>query len=313
MKSSAARKFLSAVCAAAALVAQPALGDLFRTPELTAHHIRDGVYWISSDEGVNSGFIVGDDGVVIFDAFRTPSVAEAARELIARVTSKPVDTAIISHGDPDHVGGLPGHPDLTEIIMHENARSVISASIADMENGGWFGVLYEGLADHMPTTTIGESETLVLNGIPVELIYTGPAHTSADLLLYLPEQKIVFAGDLLVNEGDFPVIHIEGSSLGWINAVKTMLALDADIFVPGHGGMETREQIEADLRTVEHRRARIKIMVDNNWSWAEVDRALPEEAGDPRFETFTETVYKELTRGYPIAQPPWANVKPQHK
>ena len=81
---------------------------------------------------------------------------------------------------------------------------------------------------------------MVLNGVRMVLMYVAPAHTSGDLFVYLPDQKIVFAGDIhLTNSGRFPVIKIGGSSLGWIASMKAMLALDADTYVPGHGPIET--------------------------------------------------------------------------
>ena len=140
-------------------------------------------------------------------------------------------------------------------------------------------------------------------------MHVAPAHTSGDLIVYLPAQKIVFGGDIiLTNTGRFPVIHFGGSSLGWIESMKAILALDADSYVSGHGPMFTKAQRQAQLRDVEQRRADVKALVDQKKSMAEVEQALPEPGANAMFLTFTQTVYKELTGGYPPASPPWTNL-----
>ena len=140
-------------------------------------------------------------------------------------------------------------------------------------------------------------------------MHIAPAHTSGDLMVYLPKDKIVFGGDvILTNAGRYPVVHYGGSSLGWIESMKAILALDADTYVPGHGPIFTKAQLRAQLRAVEQRRAEVKALVEQKKTMAEVDQALPEGGADPRFLSFTQTVYKELTEGYPPASPPWTNL-----
>ncbi len=90
--------------------------------------------------------------------------------------------------------------------------------------------------------------------------------------------------------------------------MKAMLALDADTYVRGHGPIETKAMLRARLRDVEQCREQIKAMVDQNKSLAEVEQALPETASSPLFPTFTQITYEELTKGYPPARPPWANI-----
>ena len=289
-----------------------ASGQFFPRPDLEEHELAPDVYWVSGGRS-NCGFVVGDDGTIVFDSLTTPLAAGALRETIGGVTKKPVTALFTSHGDPDHVGGIPGYPNLSTTVMHENTLSVITASIADAANGGPFGDLYLGLRDFRPTKTIAGSERMQVHGVTIDIFYYGPAHTSADLVFYLPESKIVFAGDLLAYEGRFPVIHVEGSTQGWIDAITRMLELDAEYFVPGHGELQPRSFIEAHLQTARQRRADVKAMVDSGASLDKVLAALPEEPGDPRFETFTEIAFRELKEGYPRAQPPWANMRPEFR
>jgi hypothetical protein len=86
------------------------------------------------------------------------------------------------------------------------------------------------------------------------------------------------------------------------------LALDANIYVPGHGSIESKAMLKARLKDVEQRREQIKAMVNENKSLAEVEQALPEPGASPMFMNFTQTTYAELTKGYPTASPPWSNM-----
>lgn len=296
----------------AALLSGSALGQGAppSPPKLTAHEIRKNIYEIEGGTA-NAGFVIGDAGVIVIDPQRTPAEGAAQIALIRSITAKPIRTVIVTHGDPDHVGGLPAYPADTNVIMHENTRAQILASAADAANGGpLFGPMYRNLAAiRLPIRTVGFSEASRMAGVPVELKYFAPAHSSGDLMVYLPNQKVLFAGDVVLTKfGPFPIIHLGGSSQGWIESMKALLRLDADVVIPGHGPIETRERLEGRLRDVERRRAQIKEMIEAGNSLAEIDAALPPEVGNPTFPSFNSTTYDELTKGYPPASPPWDSV-----
>lgn len=290
----------------AAAMAQERPGPL----TLSAHQVKPGVYWV--DGGVsNTGFVVGDKGVVAIDAQKTDDAAIAFLAEIAKVTPKKVDTVIVTHSDPDHVGGLPAYPAGTQIIAQENTRAAILASAADPAAPPIYAQLYGKLAaSYLPSHLVGQSESVTIDGIRMQLIYVAPAHSSGDLVIYLPAQKVVFAGDVVTtNTGKYPVIHIGGSSLGWIATMKAILALDADTIISGHGEIWSRAKLTEWLHLVEERRDAIRAMVMQNKSVEEVQAALPDVALAPMFPTFTQTTYRELVKGYPAeAKGPWVNL-----
>ena len=117
-------------------------------------------------------------------------------------------------------------------------------------------------------------------GVTLELHHWAPAHTSGDLVVYLPDQKILFAGDIIVAQLADPLIHLEkqGSSEGWITTVKGMLGTRADHFVPGHGDLQTRAEIQARLSAAMDKRDKIAALARDGKSLDEIRVAV----GDPR-------------------------------
>lgn len=304
------KPMLTLATAAAALVGSNAHAQERQGPlTLTPHQVAKGVYWVEGGTS-NAGFVIGDKAVIAIDAQKTANDARAELAAIAKITPKPVDTVIITHGDPDHVGGIAGLPAGTAIIEQENTRAAIIAAANDGGGGPVYGAMYRDLVAHyLPARTIGASENVVIDGTRLQILYVAPGHSSGDLIVWLPAQKVVFAGDVVTtNTGRFPIIHIGGSSLGWIAAMRTILALGADTIVPGHGAIETKAQLRVRLKDVEERRDAIKAMVNQGKTLDEINAALPEKPLNPMFPTFNQTTYIELTKGSPPAVAPWMNI-----
>lgn len=304
------RPFLTIGVSVAALLAAPAGAQQAQAPTvLTVHPLRGGAYWVSGGRS-NAGFVVGDQGVVVIDTQTSPPDGQKQVAEIAKVTRLPINTIILTHSDPDHIGGLPSYPAGVAIIAHEDTRATILASDADPNGPPMYKPLFRLLASkYLPTQTLQASESTVIDGVPMQLIHVAPAHSSGDVFVYLPKQKIVYGGDILVNEHDpYPVIHIGGSSEGWIESMKAMLALDADLFVSGHGAMMSRAELQQHLGQAQQRRSQIKAMVYAGKSLSEVEAALPEPGANAMFPDFDQTVYQELLKGYPPAVAPWANL-----
>lgn len=277
--------------AAAALAQAPAPAPLM------VHQLKPNVYWVEGGGG-NSGVIIGDKGVIVIDAKTTPAAGKELLDDIAKITPKPVNTVILTHSDGDHVNGLASFPAGITIIAHENNKKEQEKALAAGGRGA-------PPKDHLPTQTVAKNkENLKLDGEKIQVLHWAPAHTSGDLVVYLPSEKIVFTGDIIATQLPDPLIHLEkdGSSEGWITTTKGIVALNADQFVPGHGNVQTKADVEKRLTDAQAKRAKIKDLVAQGKSLDDIKKEVGDQPAaqgrggrGPNFPTFTEVVYKELT------------------
>jgi glyoxylase-like metal-dependent hydrolase (beta-lactamase superfamily II) len=283
---------------APAIVAQGQGPERAAAPFIT-HQLKPNVYWIEGGGG-NSGVIIGDKGVIIIDAKTTAAGGKELLEAIAKITPKPVTTVILTHSDADHVNGLASFPAGVKVIAHENNKKEQEAALAAGGRGA-------PPADHLPSQVISKNkQNLKIEGVKLELYHWAPAHTSGDLVIYLPTEKIVFTGDIIAGgKAADPLIHLEknGSSEGWITTVKGIAAINADQFVEGHGDVLAKADIQKRLADAEAKRAKIKDLVAQGKSLDEIRTAVgdppPVQGGGgrgPGFPSFTQVVYQELTK-----------------
>jgi len=267
------------------------------TSTIVVKPLKDDVYWVSGGMG-NTGLVIGETGVIAIDSQMFIPTAKQQLEEMAKITPKSVKTIVLTHSDPDHVNGLPAFPRGLEIIAHDRAKADMQLLVSDLNSNG-FPPSAE-IKHYMPTRTVKATETTNLDGVPVILVHTGSAHTDGDLAIFLPRQRVVFAGDLLTPAiGPFPGIHLgkHGSSLGMFASLRAILALDADIYVPGHGEPLTQAAVRQSLKDAEERRAQVKTLFDQGKSVQEAKLALNDVAlkgAAARFPTFVETTYQEL-------------------
>lgn len=307
------RKVISVVAVIAVLLAgavyfmpQPSpavLGKLLTllsaVKPLDVKPVRDGAYYVTGGMS-NSGFIVGDTGVIVIDAQMFEPAANKVLKDIAKITPLPVNTMILTHSDPDHVNGLPAYPRGIEIIAQDNTRVEMQAALDNPAEN--HTPTPPALKDYLPTKNVKDNESLVVDGVQLNLLHIAPAHTDGDLIVYLPARKIVFAGDILTpGSGPYPGIHLakHGSSLGWIKSMQALIALDADTYISGHGEPLSRDELKTRLESAVQRRAEIARLVEQHKSLDEVKAALNEPAptgAAKLFPTFTETTYQELTQ-----------------
>jgi cyclase len=282
-------------------------------PPITMKQLKPDVWAGLGGAGGNSTIIIGKTAVIVVDAKQTEAGAKDLLAEIAKITPKPVTTAIITHSDGDHVNGLVAFPAGVKIIAHENNKKEQETALAAGGRGA-------PPADRLPNQVVTKNkETMTIDGVKLELYHWAPAHTSGDLIVYLPAQKIVATGDIVVTNraDDNPNIHFEknGSTEGWLANVKGMIGLNAETYVTGHGDLLTKADLQRKLTATTARRARIATMVKEGKTLDEIKAAMPDAPapgaaprgagapggggagrGGPPAKTFVETAYAELTK-----------------
>lgn len=195
----------------------------------------------------DAGVIVGNDGLMIIDTLAAPFHARDFVAAIRRVTDKPFRHVINTHHHGDHVNGNQYFPG-AEIVSHPYCR----AEVLKMVDGPRTWAKREGWADGTeerrilpPTTTVDGKLTYHYAGNVVEVLPMIPAHTYGDLVVYLPEHKVMFVGDI----GFFYVAPFcqNAHPSNWIEICKKIESMDVATIVPGHGPIGGKTEL-ADMR-----------------------------------------------------------------
>ncbi|HEY2300399.1 MAG TPA: MBL fold metallo-hydrolase [Acidimicrobiales bacterium] len=198
----------------------------------------DGSWWIN-----NTGFLVGRRGVTAIDSTSTHRRTEALLAAIGAVTSAPIQTMVNTHHHGDHTNGNCLFTEAT-IIGHTNCRD----NMKDQRIGGldaqFGGVDWGDLSVAAPTLTFEQRIDLHVDELAVELHYIGgPAHTTGDVVAWIPDRGVLFAGDLVFNGGT-PFV-LMGSVAGSLAALERIRQFGAATIVPGHGPVGDGNQVDA--------------------------------------------------------------------
>lgn len=218
----------------------------------------------------NGAFVINDDEVLLVDSHISPASAWALLEEIKEVTDKPVRYVVNTHFHFDHVHGNQVYPPNVEIIGHEFTREMIVTGqskfgktyttmmsslpqqISDLreqvaettdhteraelerqlriqEN---YAVAAESVQPTPPTTTLTDRLTLFRGDREIRVIHLGRAHTGGDVVVHLPEKRILITGDLIVDGTPYMG---DGYLKDWIGTLDKLKKLDFDVILPGHG------------------------------------------------------------------------------
>jgi cyclase len=176
----------------------------------------------------NSGVVAGSDGVLVFDALDSEALARSERQAIADAIKQPIRYLVSSvFHDPFSKGNL-AYADVFK-IGHDNYRAGL---IDQMQRGQ---LSDEEQRTRMPNATYRDRMTLYLGGKEIQVLYFGNAHTKGDSVLFVPQDRIAYMSEVFFND-EFPNMA-GGYGVSWIRVLDAVRALDADIFIPGHGSI----------------------------------------------------------------------------
>jgi cyclase len=197
--------------------------------------VADGVFAYVQLDGSwglnNSGFLVGRDGVTVIDTCFTERRTRALVDTIAAQTSLPLRTLVNTHHHGDHTHGNYLLPAAT-IIGHDRCRDEMLAA-GHAATGLFPGVDWGRLEVAPPFVCFESRLDLYVDDRKLELDFVGPAHTTNDVIAWVPQTRVLFAGDLVFNGGT-PFV-VMGSVAGSLVALERLRALKPEVIVPGHG------------------------------------------------------------------------------
>jgi glyoxylase-like metal-dependent hydrolase (beta-lactamase superfamily II) len=203
----------------------------------------------------NVGIVVGDRETLVVDTGMGPANGRRVREAAERLSDSLL-VLTITHFHPEHGFGAQAFADSRIVYNRAQKEEFDNKGAAYVEMFRGFGPAVadqlEGVELVSPTEVYDELATLDLGGIEAELRYLGRAHTFGDQIVFLPEQRVLFTGDL-VETRFFPIFpwfppdDADVSGRDWIKVLARLEALDPEVVVPGHGEVGGRSLI-TDVR-----------------------------------------------------------------
>jgi glyoxylase-like metal-dependent hydrolase (beta-lactamase superfamily II) len=186
----------------------------------------------------NAGFVITDDGVVVFDALGSPALGAALRARIREMTPKPVRHVVISHYHADHFYGLQAFtPEGATVWAHRLALTYLASEAPALRLVERRDSLFPWVNDRTriisPNRTIEGETRFELGGLTFRLIPAGPAHTPEDLMMLVEEEGVLFAGDLIF-AGRIPYVG-DADSRAWLAALDRLAERPPSRIVTGHG------------------------------------------------------------------------------
>ena len=246
----------------------------------------------------NSGIIVTSEGVVVVDALSSDAIARQVRAAISRVTAQPVRFLVSSTFHGRFTGGNAVYRDAFK-IGHENYRADLMGLLSDLAP--------EQRAARLPDQTYHDRTTVYLGGKEIQILHLGRAHTRGDSIVFVPADRVAYLSEVF-NFDEFP--YLSDSYPGdWLETLDAVEALDADIFVPGHGfvpdnprdtrpGLHRHRQLLLDVRQAVHEQ--LEQGATENQTVAGID--LPQyrrfQGYSRAMEIAVRRTYQELTGGF---------------
>ncbi len=199
----------------------------------------------------NAGFVVTGDGVVVIDALGSPTLAEELIAEIRRVTPQPIRFVIVTHYHADHIYGLQAFKAAgATIVAHRAGLDYIGSDTARLRLEASRQDLFPWIDEK--TRVLGadrwldaDDTSLRVGSVEFQIRHVGPAHTSEDLVVYLPQRGVMFAGDV-VFQGRIPFVG-QADSRQWIASLTQLMAIKARLVVPGHGPLSSDPAADLDL------------------------------------------------------------------
>ena len=259
---------------------------------ITFCEVGQGLWAFTAEGDPNSGVIIGDDSVMIVEAQATPRLANKVIEKVREVTDKPISHVVLTHYHAVRVLGASAFG-ASQVIMGETAR----AMVAERGQEDWdsefqrFPRLFQGHESipglTWPTTTFTDRMTVYLGQRRVDLLHLGRAHTAGDIVIHVPDQNVMFTGDIV--EAHSACYCGDGHFGDWGGTLDRIKAFDLAAIAPGRGdavtGADVNEALERTRDFVQNTyRPAAKVAARNGTLKDAYDAVR--DACDPKFKDY---------------------------
>lgn len=214
--------------------------------------LSDNAYAYTAEGDPNTGVIVGDDAVLVIDAQATPAMAQDVVRHIREVTDKPIKYVVLSHYHAVRVLGASGYRPEHIIASKDTYDLIVERGEQDKASEiGRFPRLFRDVETvppglTWPTVTFRGSMSIWLGKLEVQLLQLGRGHTKGDTVAWLPDQRILFSGDLV----EFDATPYAGDAYfrDWPQTLDNIAAMEPVALVPGRGAaLTTPAQVREGL------------------------------------------------------------------
>ncbi len=214
--------------------------------------LSDHAYAYTAEGDPNTGIVIGDDAVMVIDTQATPVMAQDVIRRIREVTSKPIRYVLLSHYHAVRVLGASAYQPEHIIASQDTYDLIVERGEQDKASEiGRFPRLFQNVESvppglTWPTITFTGKMTLRLGKLDVQILQLGRGHTKGDTVVWLPQDKVLFSGDLV----EFDATPYAGDAYfkDWPQTLDNLAALKPDKLVPGRGAaLQSADQVAAGL------------------------------------------------------------------
>ena len=254
--------------------------------------LSENFYQVLDGRGAQGGVYIGDDAMLLVDSKMDSASVQQELDELKKLTNKPIRYVVHTHADMDHVRGNRYQPATATFVSQENCRKEFFLPGRNGSPSEWNA---PGMLRFVPSVTFRDKMDIYLGSKKVELWYFGIGHTTGDAVVYFPEEKTAFIGDMVFLNRP-PLIHAfkGGNSFEVVKSLGRMLdTLDAVRFCSGHSEPVDREGIKAYIAGMKERQEKIRGLLNLGKTVDEVKKEFAaNESG------LVEIISGEIKAGY---------------
>ena len=197
-----------------------------------------------------SMFVITSEGVLVADGQGSVEETQRLVDTIADMTEQPITHVVIASDHGDHTAGNVAFPGDASFIAHPTSKEVLQAAADRWDPASNAPPVV------IPTELVEDEATLQMGGREIQILFKGRAHTGGDLVVYLPEERILFMSEAYLHRV-FPAMRTAFPT-EWVRMIERVQAMDVDIYLPGHGFVDSPEILREELET--YRQAMVQVI-----------------------------------------------------